>query len=111
MINNLLYNVNPRPPKKCGHQDIKLEVHKSNHTTETESQKPTKPHHGNFAEWQKDGELHNLFSCSEVFKVLVPRTYEGPEEKEISLLDQYLHSKNPAPSQIEGRENTWGVIA
>ena len=27
MINNLLSNVNPRPPKKCGHQDIKLEVH------------------------------------------------------------------------------------
>ena len=27
MINNLLSNVNPRPPKKCGHQDIKLVVH------------------------------------------------------------------------------------
>ena len=27
IIKNLLSNVNPRPPKKCGHQDIKLEVH------------------------------------------------------------------------------------
>ena len=27
MINNLLSNVNPRPPKKCVHQDIKLVVH------------------------------------------------------------------------------------
>ena len=26
IIKNLRYNVNPRPPKKCGHQDIKLEV-------------------------------------------------------------------------------------
>lgn len=27
IINNLVSSVNPRPPKKCSHQDIKLVVH------------------------------------------------------------------------------------